>query len=187
MTPAAPTRTSALVAASWVALAAAANLRLVQCGGLALPARLWFLLQVAPVALVGLLLVRHRPTTPWRARLLVIGLCLSTATTAEALLFSVRYVAAWLIALLQVLQLGVVLPRSPASPAAGGVPSGRADSLAARGLHRRCAAGRRRHGRDPGRRTSWGVRRDLVWRPLPQDFPLASRRSPGCAASAPFW
>ncbi len=144
-----------------------------QTGALALPARLWFFLQVAPVLAVGLLLVRHRPESPVARWLLACGTGLALATACEAVLHSAPS-SAVLVGLLQMLHLGGVMTAYAALAVLLAIfPTGRPDSAAAVCLVRAALVNAvaatiltvlsRDH---------WEFLETAVWRPMPERFPL---------------
>ncbi len=173
-TSVAPPRHRAALLATAALLAGALVAGLLQGGHLALPARLWLGLQVAPVAVVGLLLARERPGSRVARLVLGCGAGLCLVTVSEALLLHQPGAPAGAVAALQVGQLaGTVLAFATAAQLLAVFPSGRADTPPARALER-CTV--------PllvltavlvlVSRGSWEVYESAVWRPLPERFPL---------------
>ncbi len=156
-------------------LVAAAALAVAQTGPLTGVVRLWFFLQVAPMAPTALLLAHQRPAHLVVRLLLLCTGCLAATTVAEGLLFrSTATTPAVLLGGLQLVQLAGSLGAFAALAALLAVfPSGRPDSAAACVLLRSCvplvlvataltALTRR----------SWAFTDSVAWRPLPARFPM---------------
>ena len=170
------TRRGATPAAATAALLLAALvLSVLETGPPAGVVRLWFFLQVAPMAPTALVLARQRPGHPVCRLLVLCTACLAAGTAAEGLLYrSVGSVPDAVLAGLQAVQLGGQLGAFAALAALLAVfPTGVADSRAARVLQKSVG---------PiaaavtvltlTTRQSWAFTDSVAWRPLPARFPL---------------
>ena len=157
-----------------LALAAATGACVVETGDLAVYAWLWLGLQVAPVTVCGLLLARHRPDSAVASRVLSCGTALCVATVAEAALYRSADAPSWLIAALQVLQLGGLTWAAAALTQLLAVfPTGEPDSPAARLLLRiSMPIAALTTTAAVLSRDSWTFVETAVWRPMPARFPL---------------
>ena len=137
--------------------------------------RLWFFLQVAPMAPTALLLACHRPAHRVSRLLLLCTGCLAAATLAEGLLYrSSASSSDAVLAVLQIVQLGGVMGAFAALAALLAIfPTGLADGRTARLLLRSAGPiALSVTALTVVSRQKWAFTDSLAWRPLPDRFPL---------------